>query len=153
MQNKLIIRSKHMIFCEQKFSFLVKMLRIDTTINERFHETEVDVNFSFTLCDMNRLRRVCHYYGEVLVLSITLVLGKTCTSAVIRCRTKDAAAAAEGTFLRAIQANDLRITLMVGGYPLFVNGKIAGAISAGGETESQSCAITKYMVSVFKALI
>lgn len=31
----------------------------------------------------------------------------------------------------AIQTNDPRITLVAGGYPLFVNGKIAGGIGVG----------------------
>ena len=93
-------------------------------------------------------------YGEALVLSITLVPGKAYTAAVTQCKTKDvAAAAAEGASLMAMQANDPRITLVAGGYPLFVDGKIAGGIGVGGGTEEQDCAIAEYVVSVFQKLI
>lgn len=87
------------------------------------------------------------------MLSITLVPGKAYTAAVTQCKTKDVAAcAAEGGSLMAIQANDPRITLVAGGYPLFVSGKIAGGIGVGGGTEEQDCTIAEYVVSVFDAL-
>ncbi len=50
----------------------------------------------------------------------------------------------------AIQTNDPRITLVAGGYPLFANGKIAGAIGVGGGTEEQDCAVAEYVVSIFE---
>lgn len=119
---------------------------------EKSQETGIDI--SFAVCDENGLPRVYRRYGEALVLSITLVPGKAYTSAVTQCKTKDvAAAAAEGASLMAIQSNDPRITLVAGGYPLFVNGKIAGAIGVGGGTEAQDCAIAEYVVSVFEELI
>lgn len=115
---------------------------------------EVGVDISFAVCDENGLPRVYRRYGEALVLSITLVPGKAYTSAVTQCRTKDVAgAAAEGASLMAIQANDPRITLVAGGYPLFVNGKIAGGIGVGGGTEEQDCMIAEYVVSVFEKLV
>ena len=78
---------------------------------------------------------------------------KNNTSAVTQCKTKDvAAAAAEGASLMAIQSNDTRITLVAGGYPLFVKGKIAGGIGVGGGTEEQDCTIAEYVVSVFEEL-
>lgn len=51
--------------------------------------------------------------------------------------------------LMAIQTNDPRITLVAGGYPLFVKGRIAGGIGVGGGTQEQDCAIAEYVVSVF----
>ena len=63
-----------------------------------------------------------------------------------------AACAAEDGSLMAIQSNDPRITLVAGGYPLFVDGKIAGGIGVGGGTEEQDCAIAGYVVSVFEEL-
>ena len=63
-----------------------------------------------------------------------------------------AACAAEGGSLMAIQSNDPRITLVAGGYPLFVDGKIAGGIGVGGGTEAQDCEIAEYIVSVFERL-
>lgn len=114
---------------------------------------EVGVDISFAVYDENGLPRVYRRYGEALVLSITLVPGKAYTAAVTQCKTKDvAAAAAEGQALMAIQTNDPRITLVAGGYPLFVNGKIAGGIGVGGGTEAQDCAIAEYVVSVFEEL-
>lgn len=114
---------------------------------------ELGFDISFAVSDEHGLPRVYRRYGEALVLSITLVPGKAYTAAVTQCKTKDvAAAAAEGASLMAIQANDPRITLVAGGYPLFVDGKIAGGIGVGGGTEEQDCAIAEYVVSVFQKL-
>ena len=114
---------------------------------------EVGIDISFAVCDENGLPRVYRRYGEALVLSITLVPGKAYTSAVTQCKTKDVAgAAAEGASLMAIQTNDPKITLVAGGYPLFVNGKIVGGIGVGGGSEEQDCAIAEYVVSVFEEL-
>ena len=108
---------------------------------------EIGIDISFAVSDENGLPRVYRRYGEALVLSITLVPGKAYTAAVTQCRTK-----VEGGSLMAIQTNDPRITLVAGGYPLFVNGKIAGGIGVGGGTEEQDCAIAEYVVSVFEEL-
>ena len=114
---------------------------------------ELGIDISFAVSDENGLPRVYRRYGEALVLSITLVPGKAYTAAVTQCKTKDVAAcAAEGASLMAIQTNDPRITLVAGGYPLFVKGKIAGGIGVGGETEEEDCAISEYVVSVFEEL-
>lgn len=97
---------------------------------------QVGVDISFAICDENGLPRVYRRYGEALVLSITLVPGKAYTAAVTQCKTKDVSAcAAEGGSLMAIQTNDPKITLVAGGYPLFANGKIVGAVGVGGGTE------------------
>ena len=69
-------------------------------------------------------------------------------------QTKDVAeAAAEGAALMAIQANDPRITLVAGGYPLFADGRIAGGIGVGGGSEAQDCEIAEYVVSVFNEMM
>ena len=114
---------------------------------------QVGVDISFAICDENGLPRVYRRYGEALVLSITLVPGKAYTAAVTQCKTKDVAAcAAEGGSLMAIQTNDPNITLVAGGYPLFANGKIVGAVGVGGGTEDEDCTIAEYVVSVFEEL-
>ena len=114
---------------------------------------ELGIDISFAVSDENGLPRVYRRYGEPLVLSTTLVRGKAYTAAVTQCKTKDVAAcAAEGASLMAIQTNDPRITLVAGGYPLFVKGKIAGGIGVGGGTEEEDCAIAEYVVSVFEEL-
>lgn len=114
---------------------------------------EIGVDISFAIYDENGLPRAYRRYGEALVLSITLVPGKAYTAAVTQCKTKDvASAAAEGQALMAIQTNNPRITLVAGGYPLFLNGKIAGSIGVGGGMEEQDCTIAEYVVSVFEEL-
>ena len=118
---------------------------------QKSRETGIDI--SFAVCDEHGLPRVYRRFGEALVLSITLVPGKAYTAAVTQSKTKDVAACAvEGGSLMAIQTNDPRITLVAGGYPLFVNGRIAGGIGVGGGTEEQDCAIAEYVVSVFEEL-
>lgn len=112
---------------------------------------ELGIDISFAIADRNGLPRLYRRYGEALVLSITLVPGKAYTAAVTQCTTKDvAAAAAEGAPLMGIQTNDPRITLVAGGYPLFVDGRIVGAIGVGGGTEAQDCQIAEHVVSVFE---
>lgn len=114
---------------------------------------EMEFDISFAVYDENGLPRAYRRYGDALVLSITLVPGKAYTAAVTQCKTKDvAAASAEGGSLMAIQTNDPRITLVAGGYPLFVDGKIAGGIGVGGGTEEQDCAVAEYVLSVFDEL-
>ncbi len=125
--------------------------RLSAAAREKSREMGLDISFS--ICDENGLPRVYRRYGEALVLSITLVPGKAYTAAVTQCKTKDVAAcAAEGGSLMAIQTNDPKITLVAGGYPLFLNDKIAGGIGVGGGTEEQDCAIAEYVVSVFEEL-
>lgn len=112
---------------------------------------ELGIDISFAIADRNGLPRLYRRYGEALVLSITLVPDKAYTAAVTQCTTKDvAAAAAEGAPLMGIQTNDPRITLVAGGYPLFVDGRIVGAIGVGGGTETQDCQIAEHVVSVFE---
>ena len=50
----------------------------------------------------------------------------------------------------AIQSNDPKITLVSGGYPLFINGKIAGGIGVGGGSEEQDCQIAEYVLLKFE---
>ena len=52
----------------------------------------------------------------------------------------------------AIQSSDPKITLVAGGYPLFVHGKIAGGIGVGGGTEEEDCAIAEDVASLFDQL-
>ena len=114
---------------------------------------ELGIDISFAISDENGLPRAYRRYGEALVLSITLVPGKADTAAVTGCKTKDvASAAAEGAPLMAIQTNDPRITLVAGGYPLFVNGRTVSGIGVGGVTEAQDSEIAEYVVSVFETL-
>lgn len=115
---------------------------------------EMKVDISFAICDKNGLLLLFRRFKEALVLSITLVPGKAYTAAITQTKTKDIAIAAkEGGSLMAIQTNDPKITLVAGGYPLFVNDKIVGGIGVGGGTEQQDCAIAEHVVSVFNDII
>lgn len=123
--------------------------RLCAAAHEKSEELGIDI--SFAIADRHGLPRVYRRYGDALVLSIALVPGKAYTAAVTQCRTKDvAAAAAEGAPLMGIQTADPRITLVAGGYPLFAEGKIVGAIGVGGGTEAQDCEIAEYVVKVFE---
>lgn len=114
---------------------------------------ELGIDISFAVSDEHGLPRVYRRYGQALALSVTLVPGKAYTAAVTQCRTEEVArAAAEGAPLMAIQTNDPRITLVAGGCPLFVKGRIAGGIGVGGGTQEQDCEIAQYVVSVFEKL-
>lgn len=123
---------------------------LSVIFSEERKSREIGADISFAICDRHGLPRAYRRFGEALVLSITLVPGKAYTAAITQSRTKDIAVfAAEGGSLMAIQSNDPKIILVAGGYPLFVNGKIAGGIGVGGGTEEQDCAIAEYVVSVF----
>lgn len=112
---------------------------------------ELGVDISFAVCDENGLLKYFQRFGEALVLSITLVPGKAYTSAITQSKTKDVAQwAKEGNALMAIQSNDPKITLVAGGYPLFVNDKIVGGIGVGGGSEEQDCLIAEYVLSEFE---
>lgn len=125
--------------------------KLEAAAREKSKETGIDI--SFAICDENGLLKLYRRFGEALVLSITLVPGKAYTSVITQSKTKDVAQwAKEGNSLMAIQSNDPKITLVAGGYPLFVNGKIAGGIGVGGGTEEQDCRIAEYVVSVFEKL-
>lgn len=114
---------------------------------------ELGIDISFAICDENGLLKYFQRFGKALVLSITLVPGKAYTSAITQSKTKDVAEwAKEGNALMAIQSNDPRITLVAGGYPLFVNGKIAGGIGVGGGSEEQDCIIAEYVLAEFEKL-
>lgn len=114
---------------------------------------ELGIDISFAICDENGLLKYFQRFGDALVLSITLVPEKAYTSAITQSKTKDVAEwSKEGNPLMAIQSNDPKITLVAGGYPLFVNGKIAGRIGVGGGTEEQDCKIAEYVLSEFELL-
>ena len=125
--------------------------KMATTAREKSKELGIDI--SFAICDKNGLLKYFQRFGEALVLSITLVPGKAYTSAITQSKTKDVAEwSKEGNALMAIQSNDPKITLVAGGYPLFINGKIIGGIGVGGDSEEQDCLIAEYVLSKFEEL-
>ena len=125
--------------------------RLCAAAREKSRELGIDI--SFAISDQHGLPRVYRLRRRAGAEHHPGARKGVYAAAVTQCQTKDVAAcAAEGASLMAIQTNDPRITLVAGGYPLFVNGQIAGGIGVGGGTEEQDCAIAEYVVSVFETL-
>lgn len=115
---------------------------------------EMNLDISFAIADANGLPRLYRRFGEALVLSTILVPDKAYTSAITQTATKDLAkAAAEGGALFGINSTDKRITYVAGGFPLFYQGKIVGAIGIGGGSKAQDCAVGNYVVQIFNELV
>ena len=55
--------------------------------------------------------------------------------------------------MKGIHSCSEQITLVPGGYPLFVGGKIVGAIGVGGGTKEQDLEIVDYVVAKFNELM
>lgn len=115
---------------------------------------ELGIEISFAISDNHGQPKLYRRFGEALVLSITLVPAKAYTSAVTQTKTEDLAKVViEGGVLQGINTADSRITLVTGGFPLFYNGKIIGAIGIGGGTETQDREIGEYVMKVFENTI
>lgn len=115
---------------------------------------EMNLDISFAIADENGLPRLFRRFGEALVLSTILVPNKAYTSAVTQTATKDLAkAAVDGGALFGIGSADKKITYVAGGFPLFYQGKIVGAIGVGGGTEDQDCEIGEYVVKTFREFV
>lgn len=115
---------------------------------------EMNLDISFAIADENGLPRMFRRFGNALVLSTILVPNKAYTSAITQTATKDLAkVTVDGGALFGINSADNRITYVAGGFPLFYQGKIVGAIGIGGGTEKQDCEIGEYVVKTFNDLI
>lgn len=55
--------------------------------------------------------------------------------------------------MKGVHTCSEQITLVPGGYPLFVGGKIVGAIGVGGGTKEQDLEIVDYVVAKFNELM
>lgn len=115
---------------------------------------EMDLDISFAIADENGLPRTFRRFGEALVLSTILVPDKAYTSAITQTATKDLAKVVkEGGALFGINGTDRRITYVAGGFPLFYQGKIVGAVGIGGGSEAQDCEIGEYVVKIFNEAV
>lgn len=114
---------------------------------------EIGLDISFAIADADGLPRLFRRFGDALVLSATLVPAKAYTSAITQTATGELAEyATDGGNLMGINTCDKRITLVPGGTPLFVNGKIVGAIGVGGGSKDQDMEIANHVVAVFTRL-
>ena len=97
---------------------------------EKSRETGLDI--SFAVADSDGLLRRFRHFGDVLVLSATLVPAKAYTSAITQTPIGELVQyVAEGGNLMGMNTCDSCITLVPGGIPPFVDGKIVGAIGIG----------------------
>ncbi len=112
---------------------------------------EMGLDISFAIADADGLPRLFRRFGDALVLSATLVPNKAYTSAVTQSSTEELGSfVGEGGNLMYMNTCDRRLTLVPGGLPLFVDGKIVGAIGVGGGSKEQDLEIADYVMSVFQ---
>lgn len=111
---------------------------------------EMGVDISFAIADPDGLPRLFRRFGDALVLSATLVPAKAYTSAVTQSPTGSLIPfVSDGGDLMGMNTCDSRITLVPGGFPLFVDGKIVGAIGVGGGSKEQDLEIADHILNVF----
>ena len=118
---------------------------------EKSREMKLDI--SFAIADADGLPRMFQRFGDALVLSATLTPAKAYTSAVTQMPTESLReAVSDMGDLMGMNTCSPRLTLVPGGYPLFSDGKIVGAIGVGGGSKEQDCQIAEYIVEQFNAL-
>lgn len=111
------------------------------------------LDISFAVCDADGLPRLFRRFGDALVLSTILDPAKAYTSAVPRTPTEDLMPfVADGGNLMGINTVSDRITLVPGGFPLFRDGKIVGAIGVGGGIKEQDLEIAGFVVAKFNEM-
>lgn len=114
---------------------------------------EMGLDISFAIADADGLPRLFRRFGDALVLSATLVPAKAYTSAITCTPTADLAPlAADMGNLMGMHTCDSRITLVPGGVPLVVDGKVVGAIGVGGGTREQDLEIAACVLARFAEL-
>lgn len=115
---------------------------------------QMGLDISFAISDADGLPRLFRRFGDALVLSTTLVPNKAYTSAITQTPTGELAPyVADGGDLMGINTCDKRITLVPGGIPLFVDGKIVGAIGVGGGSKDQDMEIARHVCAIFDDLV
>ena len=114
---------------------------------------KMNLDISFAIADADGLPRLFQRFGDALVLSATLVPAKAYTAAITQTPTEELMkAVADNGDLMGINTCDSKLTLVPGGYPLFINGQIVGAIGIGGGTKEQDCEIAEYIVAKLNEL-
>lgn len=115
--------------------------------------SQMGLDISFAVCDADGLPRLFRRFGDALVLSTILVPAKAYTAAITQTPTEDLGpSVADGGNLMGINTASDKITLVPGGIPLFVDGRIVGAIGVGGGTKEQDLEIADYIVAKFNEM-
>lgn len=115
---------------------------------------EMNLDISFAIADADGLPRLFQRFGNALVLSTILVPAKAYTSAITQTPTGELRkSVSDNRDLMGMNTCDRKITVVPGGYPLFVDGKIAGAIGVGGGTKDQDLQIAEYVVRKFQEAV
>lgn len=87
---------------------------------------------------------------NALIVSVTLAPHKAYTAATVRLATHELAAAAQpGASLFGIDVNMPRITLVGGGFPLWKDGCLAGAVGVSGGSVAQDMDVAQAMVAAY----
>lgn len=115
---------------------------------------ELNIDITFAICDEKGILKYFQRFGDVSLLSVSLVPAKAYTSAIMKCETKilPKLIGNDGP-LNGIQSIDPKITSVSGGFPLFENGKLVGGIGIGGGVGNQDCIIGEAVIEEFNKLI
>lgn len=114
---------------------------------------EIGIDISFAVYDEHGYQKYFRRFGDALLFSTTLVPAKAYTAAMMEMPTHVLAKlSAQGAPLQDVHVLDSKMTLVSGGYPLYIDGKIAGGIGVGGGKGSEDDEIAKYVLEVFSKL-
>ena len=114
---------------------------------------EIGLDISFAVYDEYGYQKYFRRFGNALLFSTTLVPAKAYTAAMMEMPTHVLAKlSAQGAPLQDVHVLDSKMTLVSGGYPLYIDGKIAGGIGVGGGKGSEDDEIAKYVLEVFSKL-
>lgn len=114
---------------------------------------EMGLDISFAIADSDGMPRLFRRFGDALVLSTTLVPNKAYTAAITQTPTENLIPlVADGGNLMGMNTCDSRTTLVPGGVPLEIDGKVVGAIGVGGGSKEQDLEIANFVIDKFKQI-
>lgn len=120
--------------------------------NAAYEESKnADANMSFSIVDAQGRLLLYRRFENAPLVSVVLVPKKAYTSAATGAPTEAVAAGAvEGGPLYGIDTADPQICLITGGFPLYHDGKLVGAIGVGGGSPEQDTQVGKYVLKAFE---
>lgn len=113
-----------------------------------FKSTQLGIKCVFSVVDSVGDTMLLHRMNGSLRISIELAQNKAFTAEELRMPTEELAKiSVPGESLHSIDnCYGGRITLIPGGFPLFKDGKVVGAIGVSGGTAEQDCEIANYVL-------